>query len=396
MINKKKKVLVTTGIKSEYDIIYPIINELKNKNHVVLVVVSGAHLSEHHNKTIELIREDGFEIVDKIDTLFSTDRIVQRSKGTGLLIQGLTQTVERTNPDMILVVGDREESIAAAVVGNYMEKLVVHIGGGDPVYGNADDPIRFAVSKLAHIHCCLTESYAHNLLSIGEESFRIFNTGNPSFVNIENTPVINLKKILKLIGLDPSSRGFVVLIMHPLSSELNRSYDDMITTLQSLEMFCKKHSFETICIPTNSDPGSEKIRDAINEYSSKQWFHPVKTLSRLEFVNIMREAKALIGNSSMGILEAPYYKLPVVNIGNRQKGRLNAGNVEFVKCDNDTIIKAIEKSCFDEKYRDKVKKIINPFGDETAAIKIRYAIESVNLDERKWYVKEQLCLKKEF
>ncbi|NQU88814.1 MAG: UDP-N-acetylglucosamine 2-epimerase, partial [Mariniphaga sp.] len=142
------KILVSTGIRSDYDILYPVLSELKKAYHELVIVVSGAHLSNQHNNTYQRIIEDGFKIADKVDTLLSTDRAIQRSKGTGLLIQGLTQTVERTDPDFLLVLGDREESIATAIVGNYMEKLVVHIGGGDPVYGNADDPVRFAVSKL--------------------------------------------------------------------------------------------------------------------------------------------------------------------------------------------------------------------------------------------------------
>ena len=152
MKNRKLKILVSTGIKSDYDILYPVLTELKKSSHELIIVVSGAHLSDQHNNTYQRIIKDGFKINDKVDTLLSTDRAVQRSKGTGLLIQGLTQTVERTDPDFLLVLGDREESIATAIVGNYMEKLVVHIGGGDPVYGNADDPMRFAVSKLSLIH----------------------------------------------------------------------------------------------------------------------------------------------------------------------------------------------------------------------------------------------------
>ena len=384
MSNKKKRILVTTGIKSEYDIIYPVLVELQCNGHDIFIAVSGAHLSDHHNRTFENILADGFEIVDKIDTLYSTDRVVQRSKGTGILIQGLTQTVERIDPDMIMVVGDREESIAAAVVGNYMEKLVVHIGGGDPVYGNSDDPIRFAVSKLANLHCCSAQEYAENLLRIGEESFRIFHTGNPAFVNIDLTPEVDPGELAKKLDLYESNANYVVLIKHPLSSEVHSSYEQMLITLQSLEIFSEKHAFETICIPPNSDPGSERIRDVIEEYYSKPWFHAVQTLSRLDFVNTMRQAKVLIGNSSMGILEAPHYKLPVVNVGNRQKGRLNAGNVEFVPYDP-------EKACFDDQYREQVCELVNPYGDGTGARKIREAIESVDLKDRKWYVKKKLC-----
>jgi len=383
------KILSVTGIKSEYDILYPVISELLSKGHDVQLVVSGAHLSDHHSNTYQRILDDGFIISDKIDSLLPTDRTVQRSKGTGILIQGLTQTVERTDPDFLLVVGDREESIATAVVGNYMEKLVVHIGGGDTVYGNADDPIRFAVSKLAHIHCCTAQPYAENLHKIGEEDFRIFFTGNPAYANIDFVPVIDKPELLNQLGI--KSKKYIVLIKHPLSSEVNNARHQMETTLIALDQFCVKHDFQVVCIPPNSDPGSHEMKLVIDKYSEHIWLIKAETLTRLQFVNLMRNALVLVGNSSMGILEAPYYKLPVVNIGNRQQGRLNAGNVEFVPYESEAIVNALAKAALDDKYRQKIGDLENPFGDSSAPQKVRKAIESVDMNDRKWYVKQKLC-----
>jgi GDP/UDP-N,N'-diacetylbacillosamine 2-epimerase (hydrolysing) len=389
MNNRKLKILVSTGIKSDYDILYPVLSELKKANHELIIVVSGAHLSDHHNNTYKRIIEDGFQIEDKVDTLLSTDRAVQRSKGTGLLIQGLAQTVERTDPDFLLVLGDREESIATAIVGNYMEKLVVHIGGGDPVYGNADDPMRFAVSKLAHIHCCTAQAYAENLLKIGEENFRIFFTGNPAYANIDFVPMI--EKVELMNQLEIESENYIVLIKHPLSSEVESAGKQMEVTLKFLENFCDKHNFQVVCIPPNSDPGSHEMKTVLEKYSDEDWLIKAETLPRLQFINLMRYAKALVGNSSMGILEAPHYKLPVVNIGNRQQGRLNAGNVEFVPYKKDDISKAVEKATLDYEYRQKIRNLKNPFGDSSAPKKVMKAIESVDLNDRKWYVKQKLC-----
>jgi len=383
------RLLCVTGIRSDYDILYPVLSELKKANHELIIVASGAHLSDQHNNTYKRIIEDGFQIEDKVDTLLSTDRAVQRSKGTGFLIQGLTQTVERTDPDFLLVLGDREESIATAIVGNYMEKLVVHIGGGDPVYGNADDPIRFAVSKLAHIHCCTAQPYAENLQKIGEENFRIFFTGNPAYANIDFVPVIEKADLMN--QLDIKSENYIVIIKHPLSSEVESAGEQMETALKSLDAFCDKHNFQVVCIPPNSDPGSHKMKMVLEKYSEKDWLIKAETLPRIQFINLMRHARALVGNSSMGILEAPHYKLPVVNIGNRQQGRLNAGNVEFVPYINDEIIIAVEKATLDDEYRQKIRNLENPFGDSSAPQKVMEAIESVDLNNRKWYVKQKLC-----
>jgi GDP/UDP-N,N'-diacetylbacillosamine 2-epimerase (hydrolysing) len=385
------KILAITGIRSEYDILYPVLDEIRSAGHDLKIAVTGAHLSDHHGNTQDAIVQDGFTIVDRIDSLLATGRLVQRSKGVGMLIQGLTQTVERENPDLLLVVGDREESIATAIVGNYTGTLVAHIGGGDPVYGNADDPIRFAVSKLAHLHCCTALEYVQNLRNIGEEEFRIHYTGNPSYVNIDQTEPFTITKLSQSLQLPIFNGNYLVLIKHPLSSELDKNFRQMEITMQALEKFCTSKRYQTICIPPNSDPGSQVILDVIQKYSSQEWFHQVPTLSRSLFVNLMRHTKTLVGNSSMGILEAPHYKLPVVNIGNRQKGRLNAGNVEFVDYDPDQILNAIDKACFDEKYRDWVSKLENPYGDGTGARKIREALESIDLQDSKWYVKKKLC-----
>ena len=389
MDRKIKKVLAVTGIKSEYDILFPVLEDLKRNSFDVCVAVSGAHLSEYHNKTFERIVEDGFTIVDKIDTLLSTDRVVQRSKGTGLLIQGLTQTVERLSPDVIMMVGDREESIAAAIVGNYMDKLVLHIGGGDPVFGNADDPVRFAVSKLAHIHCCTAKEYAKNLMNIGEEEFRIFFTGNPAYANIDSVMYQDRQALKSELGI--SSDNYIVLIQHPLSSEYNEAGGQIETTLLALKRFCEVNNYQTVFIPPNSDPGSGEMRSIINKFKNEAWLLIQNTLSRTPFINLIRHARVLVGNSSMGILEAPHYKLPVVNVGKRQMGRLNAGNVEFVSHTVEEIVKSVEKAALDNIYREKVKKLKCPFGDGTAPSKIRNVIESIDLNDRKWYIKKKLC-----
>ncbi|MEO1945698.1 MAG: UDP-N-acetylglucosamine 2-epimerase [Candidatus Thioglobus sp.] len=388
---RKKKVLAVTGIRSEYDILYPILKELRDNGFDVKIVVSSAHLSDHFGSTIDRIIEDGFEVVDRIDTLFITSRLTQRAKGTGLLIYGLTQTVERENPDFLLVVGDREESIATAIVGNYMDKLVVHIGGGDTVFGNADDPVRFAVSKLAHIHCCSAQEYANNLINLSEDSFRVFWTGNPAYVNIAETEKMDLRRVSSLIDVDLTSGRYLMIIQHPLSSEVNDAYNQMKVTLEAVEEFCDKYEYQAVIIPPNSDPGSEKMRTVITEFNDSSNIHSLETLPRVLFINLARHCHALVGNSSMGILEAPFYRLPVINIGNRQKGRLNAGNVQFISHDKDEIIRHLEKACFDKVYRDEVQKISNPFGDEHSAENVRKVIESVDLDDHKWYVKTKLC-----
>lgn len=389
---KKRKVLAVTGIRSEYDILYPVIKILNEDPFFeVKVVVCGAHLSDWHGYTAKKIEEDGFTICDYIDYLFMTNRVTQRVKGVGVLTYALAQTAEREKPDFLLVVGDREESIATALVGNYMNILVAHIGGGDPVYGNADDPIRFAVSKLAHIHLVTAKQYAENLKKVGEEEFRIFWVGNPIYTSISWVENITLDKISNYLDFDITKGNYGVLIKHPLSSEKEDAYFQMKVTLEAILKFCKENDFKFIGIYPNTDPGSYDILKAISEYQDNHYIRFYKTLPREIFVNLMRNAKVLVGNSSMGILEAPFYKLPVVNVGNRQKGRLNAGNVVFVNYDENEIVREVRKAVFNENYREYILNLENPFGDEKNAYRILKVLKSIDIEDKKWYIKQKLC-----
>ena len=387
---KQKKILAVTGIRSEYDIIYPVLKELQESDNFDLkVVVTGAHLSDWHGFTVNKIREDGFEIVDQIDYLLMTNRKTQRSKGIGLLIEGLTQTVERVEPDFLIFVGDREESIATCVVGNYMDVLVAHIGGGDPVYGNSDDPIRMSCSKLAHIHFAFADEYAKNIEKLGEEKYRICCSGNPALNNLIETKVLDRKVLSKYLDMDVENSDYIVVLKHPLSSEMQDSYDQMRIAMEAVSEFSTNNKMKVVGIYPNTDPGSYDILKAIDENSDEN-IRFYKTLDREIFVNLMRNARALVGNSSMGILEAPLYKLPVVNIGNRQKGRLNAGNVEFVNYNKQEIVNSISKACFDNDYRDCVLNLDNPYGDGFAHKKIVGFLDSVDTNDKKWHIKKKL------
>ena len=388
---KSIRVLAITGIRSEYDILYPVIKSLSEDNRFELkLVVSAAHLSTWHGNTLEKIENDGFHIADKIDSLYMTNRVTQRIKGIGALISALTQTVEREKPDILLDIADREESIAMALVGNYMNILVAHIMGGDPVYGNADDPIRFAVSDLAHIHFPICEEYSENLRKIGEESFRIFNVGNPSLDNIRVTKKMSLNDLSENLKLDINDGKYIVFIKHPLSSEKEDAGYQMSQSLKALRLFSEKYGFKVVCSYPNTDPGSYDLLSVIDDYHHYPFIKFFKTLPHDQFVNLIRNTKVLIGNSSMGLLEAPYYKIPVINIGNRQKGRLNAGQLEFVDYEVNNIIRCLEKACFDESYIIKISNLKNPFGDGHTAKKIVDILASIDLDDRKWYVKKKI------
>ena len=391
-MSKKIKILAVTGIRSEYDIIYPVLDVLRQDPAFdVRLVVGGAHLSAWHQNSLSLIEQDGFLIADKIDYLLMTDRVTQRVKGVGILTSALAQTVEREQPDVLFVVGDREESIAMAIVGNYMNVLTAHLAGGDTVFGNADDPIRFATSKLVHIHFPFSQRSADNLERVGEEAFRIFNVGNPALDRIRMTPQRTLREVSDALHFDISDGNYVALINHPLSSECAEAGKQAEVILAALEQFCIGSNYKVVAIYPNTDPGAYTIVEVLQRYEGKSFIRCYRNLEREVFVNLMRHAKALVGNSSMGILEAPFYKLPVVNVGNRQKGREQAGNVEFVPYEVGVITQAIHKACTDEEYRKKVAEVENLFGNGRTSEKIKDVIGSIDINDKKWIIKKNLA-----
>ena len=390
--SKKHRILAITGIRSEYDILKPVLGALTDSSlFEVAIVVSGAHLSGLHGSSGEWVERDGFAVVDRIDSLLNTERTTQRPHAIANLVAGLTQTVDRENPDFLLVVGDREEALAAAIVGNYMQKVVVHIAGGDTAVGNADDPVRTAVSKLAHIHFVMAVPFAKNLESLGEERFRIAVTGNPAISGIAAVPSLSMDSVSEAVGTALRRHQFVVFLMHPFSSSAQFGDSDVSTALAGVAGFASDRGLDVVAVRPNSDPGAGSINAHLDSYAARsRHFSVVDSLPQLEFVNLMRNALCLAGNSSMGILEAPAYSLPVVNIGPRQVGRLDAGNVRFVSADVLEIRQALDTACFDAEFRASLSTCVNPYGDESAAERMVQFLETVDPRSDEWLVKQRL------
>ena len=378
--NKRKVVLSVTGIRSEYDILSSVFKAIEGHKDLSLkVVVTGAHLSETFGYTIEEIQKDGFEIVDRVESLLSGNKETLRVKGLGIQIQGLVQTVSRVQPDFLLVLGDREECIATALVSTYLDIPLIHLCGGDRVVGNIDDQIRHAVTKLAHIHLTTNIESKERILRLGEQPFRVHNVGNPGldrFVQVEDKPLAKVSRSLKFDIL--AGEPYIVLIQHALSSEVEDAYEQMKITLEAI----KSLRIKTIISFPNSDAGGLEIIKAIGEYESLAFIYVAKNIPRIDFVNLLRNASCLVGNSSLGILEAPSLKLPVVNVGNRQLGRLHAENVQFVPHVKDKIVSAIKMAIYDENYISFVKRCGNPYGDGKSSHKIAEIIADTVIDKK--------------
>jgi GDP/UDP-N,N'-diacetylbacillosamine 2-epimerase (hydrolysing) len=256
---------------------------------------------------------------------------------------------------------------------------VAHIAGGDRVVGNVDDQIRHAVTKLAHLHFVTNDESAERIIRLGEQSFRVFNVGNPGLDRLLEVPDLSCAELSVRLGFFiEEGEPFLMLIQHVISTEIEQAYEQMKTTLEAVREF----GIKTVLSYPNSDAGGQQMIRAIREYESLPILHTAKNKPRLEFVNLMRRASCLIGNSSAGILEAPLLKLPVVNIGNRQRGRLHAENVEFVPHDKYRIIEALSRAIYDQTYRKSVVLCSNPYGDGNSSSRIADLLATTLLDNR--------------
>jgi GDP/UDP-N,N'-diacetylbacillosamine 2-epimerase (hydrolysing) len=379
-MNNTKLVLAITGIRSEYDIMSSVYKSIQKHPKLNLkLVVTGAHLSKDYGYTIEDIKKDGFDIAETVPSLLSGDSNSFRVKGLAIQLQSIIHTVERLKPDFLLVLGDREEAMTTALIGAYMNIAVIHLAGGDRVIGNVDDQVRHAVTKLSHLHLTTNAESFERIINLGEESFRVFNVGNPGLDRFLNTPHVSIEDLNKSLKIDiKKDEVFLIVLQHVISSEVEQANFQIQETLEAI----KDLRYKTILIYPNSDAGSREIINVIRKYEKLKFLYTFKNIPRIEYINLLRNASCLIGNSSAGILEAPLIKLPVINIGNRQKGRLHAENVNFVSHNREEIKKAIDLALFNTEYKNKVLNCSNPYGDGQSSLRIANIIADTIIDQR--------------
>jgi GDP/UDP-N,N'-diacetylbacillosamine 2-epimerase (hydrolysing) len=374
-----KKIAVVTGIRSEYNLLYPIMKAIEGHPNLELsLVVTGAHLSDTYGYTINEIKKDGFEIAEQIESLLDASSTSSRIKSAAIQLMGLVQTFTRLKPDIVVAPFDREEAINVALVGTYMNIPIAHVGAGDRVVGNVDDYIRHAVSKLAHIHFTTTKKNAERLIKMGEEPWRVHCVGNPGLNNYLLTEYISPQELSKKLNFDVTQKPLILLIQHPASTEIEESKIQMEITMEAIE----DSGYKTVVIYPNSDGGGRDMIKVINRSSSElDFIKAFKSLPRDIFVNLMKTCDVLVGNSSCGIVEAPFIKLPVINIGLRQQEREHAENVIFVPYDKEAINEAIEKAMSQE-FKQELKNCKNPYGDGKASGRIVKLLSEINIDKK--------------
>ena len=376
----KRKILAITGARSEFDLMAPIYEALVgDKRFDFRIIVTGAHLSERYGSSVELVEKQGFCIEDKIYNLVDSSKKIGRIISLGNQIQALAIAIDRIKPDIVLVAGDREEVLSVTATCAYLDVPVAHFFGGDIAKdGNIDNSVRYAASKMAHLHFPSMEIHKETLLKLGEEEERIFVIGNPALDKFKTIPSTDIKEITHKFSFDVEHKDYLVLIQHPIISQVESQARLIRITLDAI----LQSRYKCFINHPNSDAGNYDIILAYEEYASKypETFRLFKNLERDTYVNLLRHAKGLIGNSSSGLTEAPSLGLPAINIGTRQRGRIHGANVIFVDNDKQQILSAIEK-IDDETFLKEVQKKENPYGKGDSADTVLNILATIEIND---------------
>ena len=370
-----RKIAIVTGTRAEYGILYPVLKAVEAEPELRLsLVVTGMHLSHEFGYTVKEIEDDGFRIDARVDMLLSSDTPRAMAKSIGLGIIGMTQTFEQLKPDIILVLGDRVEPLAATIAGAYMNIPVAHIHGGDSPRGGLDEYARHAITKFSHIHFPATKKSAERIIKMGEDEWRVHIVGSPALDVILNETLLPIETLAKQLELD-LSRLLILLVQHSVTTQVDEAPKQMSETLEAIVEIGNP----TVLLYPNSDAGGRRMIEVIKEYEKYTFIKAFKSLPRKEYLSLMKAAGVMVGNSSSGIIEAPSFGLPVVNIGIRQEGREQGKNVIDVGHNKQEIIKAIEKALTDKEFLKEVRKCQSPYGDGKASQRIAEILSSIEI-----------------
>ena len=373
----KKKIAVIASSRATYGYKKRIIKLIHESKELSLqLIVTGMHLLKEYGYSVKEIEKDGFPIAAQVEMMVGGDTPSAWAKSLGVGIQGLAQVFSMLTPDLVLVTGDRGEMFAAAATAAYMNIPVAHIQAGD-VSGHIDGSARHAMTKLSHIHFPACDDSAKRVEKMGEEPWRIFNVGAPQLDEIVQGGRVSRNELRKIFNLDFNSPTLLV-IQHPVLVEHDQAFDQMIETMEAV----KSIALPTVVIYPNIDAGGEGTIAAIKKYEQLLFVHTFRNIEHKAFLSLLSKVSAIVGNSSCGILEAPSFKLPAINIGKRQRGRMQAVNVINTGYNREQIAQAIQEALKGKEYKKKLKTCVNPYGDGHSSERIVRILKEVDLNSR--------------
>lgn len=351
-----RRVGLVSVARSDAGIYYSVLRAIQASSHVQLqLMVTGMHLSPEFGETWRDFERDGFEIAERVECTLSSDTPDGVAKSIGLGVLGFSQVFSRRRPDLLLVLGDRFEMLAAAVAALPYVVPIAHIHGGEVTEGAIDEAIRHSLTKMSHLHFVSTEAYARRVIQLGEEPWRVTVAGAPGLDTMRTVDPLKREQLERLVGLS-LEQPFLLATLHPVTLDYQHTDRDLEEFLAALEVL----GMPVVITYPNADTHGRRIIAGIETFAAgRPWVSAVANLGSPGYHGLMRLAAAMVGNSSSGIIEAASFHLPVVNIGDRQKGRVRAANVIDVPPARETILDALRR-VVSPGFRAGLAGLVNP------------------------------------
>ncbi|MBF0483578.1 MAG: UDP-N-acetylglucosamine 2-epimerase (hydrolyzing) [Candidatus Omnitrophica bacterium] len=377
----RKKVCVVTGSRAEYGVIYHILRAIVASPSLEMqLVVTGTHLCREYGYTIDEIRKDGFIVTDTVDIDVGSDDLASIAKSIGLGVIGFADCFRRLAPDIILLTGDRYEMLAVASAAMALNCPIAHISGGELTYGVIDEQIRHAITKMSHLHLVAGPDNARRVKQMGEEDWRVHVVGGPWVENEKKLQRLSRQEIDGLLGFSFRSPSIMVTY-HPETSNIPHLSEYLDCVFGALEQI----DADMIFTYPNADAGGQQIIKRIDQFvKTHDRARSYQSLGRLLYHNVLGHVDLMFGNSSSGMVESQYYKLPVINIGDRQKGRTVTANILSVGYDVKEITDAVRKGLSDE-FRKGLAQMVNPYQKDNASEAVVQILETAPAKQKLLY-----------
>ena len=376
-MNNKIKIIVVTGTRAEYGLLKRLINLIDHDEKFILnIIVTGSHLSKKHGNTYKEIEQDGYINNYKINIGIDNDLPEDISKSTASAINGFSEAYKNINPDLVIILGDRYELLGAAISAMFYKIPIAHIHGGELTYGAIDDLIRHSLTKMSHIHFVATEEYKKRVIQLGENPKYVYNVGGLGVDAIQNIQLLNKNQIEFELGI-PISEKLFIITYHPVTIENNEEYE----VAQLLKAISDFSEYQIIFTMPNADQNNKVITKLIKEYiKNRKNSYLFSSLGQLKYLSCVALSNVVIGNSSSGILEVPSFKIPTVNIGSRQSGRVKSASIIDCKAEYTSIFNSIKKALSSD-FKKDIKKMKNLYEKKDTSNSIYKILKNVALKE---------------
>ena len=384
---KKRKICVVTTSRADYGLLYWLLKEIvADKDLILQLIATGMHLSPEFGLSYQIIEKDGFNIDKKIETTLSADSNVSIIKSIGLSLIAFSDALDSLKPDILVVLGDKYELLGPVISALVLKIPIAHIHGGETSQGALDEPIRHSITKMAAIHFPACEIYRKRIIQMGENPEFVYNFGAPGIDNIYKLKLFSKRKLEDYLNFNLDNTA--IITYHPTTLESISS----VIQIENIFLALSNTNVKAVFTQANADAEGRIINQKIIDFCNKNEdkYKYFKNLGQVAYISCLKYCELMIGNSSSGLIEAPEFKLSVVNIGDRQKGREKAKNVIDVNYNFNSIEDGIRKA-LSKDFQLSLKKMSNPYSNKNkgkTSRKIKEKLKTINLNKE--------ILKKEF